>query len=293
MEVMLVKDLLFEGVCTAMVTPFCDGKLNIPLFRRLLSRQMQAGIRAFVISGTTGEAPTLSHGEKIRLFKEAKDWVGSQGLVLAGTGNNCTRTAVRLSQAAEDQGADGLLIVTPYYNKSTETGLIAHYTAIADAVSIPIILYNVPSRTGVDLPVSVCRELAMHPNIKGIKEASTDLKKAAAIIHDCPEDFAVYSGNDDLLLPILALGGKGVISVTSNVKPAEMQNICNCFRKGNLKESREIFLELLPLMKALFSEVNPIPVKAALRCQGFDCGECRLPLSELSPRNLERIKEVL
>ena len=288
-----MKNLLFEGVCTAMVTPFSDGKLNIPLFRRLLSRQLQAGIQAFVISGTTGEAPTLSHGEKIRLFKEARDWIGSQGNVLAGTGNNCTRTAIRLSQAAEDQGVDGLLVVTPYYNKCTESGLIAHYTAIADAVSIPIILYNVPSRTGVDLSVSVCRELAAHPNIAGIKEASPDLKKIAEIIVSCPKDFTVYSGNDDLLLPILALGGKGVISVASNVKPKEMIKICDFFKKGDIQKSRTEFLALLPLMKALFSEVNPIPVKEALRCLGYDCGDCRLPLTPLSQAHLEKLKEVL
>ena len=290
---MPVKNSLFEGVCTAMVTPFCDGKLNIPMFRRLLSRQLQAGVRTHVICGTTGEAPTLSHGEKIRLFREARDWVGSDGIILAGTGNNCTSTAVSLSQAAQDQGADGLLVVTPYYNKCTDAGLIRHYTAIADAVSIPILLYNVPSRTGVDIPVYVCRELAEHPNIAGIKEASPDLRKIAEIIRICPEDFSLYSGNDDLLLPILALGGKGVISVVSNIKPAEMKKVCDDFRNGNLHDSRKEFLALLPLMKALFSEVNPIPIKEALRCLGFDCGDCRLPLTRMSSKNAEFLKELL
>lgn len=293
MEVMPVKKLLFEGVCTALVTPFCEGKLNIPMFRRLLSRQLQAGVNAQVICGTTGEAPTLSHGEKIRLFKEARSWLGKDGILLAGTGNNCTATAVSLSQAAEDQGADGLLVVTPYYNKCTDAGLIRHYTAIADSVSIPILLYNVPSRTGVDISPSVCQELSQHPNIAGIKEASPDLRKIAEIIRICPEDFALYSGNDDLLLPILSLGGKGVISVVSNVKPKEMKSIWDRFVSGELNESRKEFLELLPLMKALFSEVNPIPVKEALRCLGYDCGECRLPLTPLSQAHLEKLKEVL
>ena len=293
MEVMPVKKLIFEGVCTALVTPFLDGKLNIPLFRRLLSRQMHAGIRAQVICGTTGEAPTLSSGEKLRLFKEARDWMGPDGILLAGTGSNCTAAAVALSQAAEDQGADGLLIVSPYYNKATETGLIRHYTAIAEAVRIPVLLYNVPSRTGVDIPVSVYRELSEIPNIAGVKEASPDLRKIAQIIRTCPEDFAVYSGNDDLLLPILALGGKGVISVASNVKPQEMKRITDTFQAGDLMESRKEFLTLLPLMKALFSEVNPIPVKAAMGCLGYDCGDCRLPLTPIAQKNLDALKEVL
>ena len=290
---MPVKKTLFEGVSTALVTPFQDGKLNLSMFRRLLGRQLRAGIKAQVICGTTGEAPTLSIGEKLLLIKTAKDWVGSDGVILAGTGSNSTETAVMLSKAAEDQGADGLLIVTPYYNKCTAEGLLKHYEAIANAVHLPILLYNVPSRTGVDIPVSVYRELAKIENIVGVKEASPDLRKIAEIIRTCPEDFSVYSGNDDLLVPVMALGGKGVISVASNVRPEAMKAITDSCLKWDFRAASKAFQELLPLINALFSEVNPIPVKAAMRCLGYDCGECRLPLTPMNKESLNHMKEYL
>ena len=288
-----MKKLMFQGVCTAMVTPFAEGKLNLPMFRRLIHHQLQSGIRAFVICGTTGEAPTLTDDEKLTLFRTAREWAGPEALILAGTGSNCTDKAVSFSKAAEQEGVDGLLVVTPYYNKCTEAGLIRHYETIAEAVSLPILLYNVPSRTGVDLSPSVCKVLAQISNIAGIKEASPDLRKIAEIIRICPDEFAVYSGNDDLLLPVLALGGKGVISVASNVRPEAMKAITDLWFSGETEASRREFLQLLPLMKALFSEVNPIPVKEAMRILGYDCGDCRLPLTRISPVHLKKLMELL
>ena len=280
-----MKDLIFRGVCTALVTPFERGEISIPMLRRLLTRQMDAGIKAILICGTTGESPTLSDPEKIALIREAKAWVGDQGTILAGSGSNCTEHAVSLSKAAQEAGADGLLVVTPYYNKATAAGLIAHYTAVAQAVTIPVILYNVPSRTGVDIPVSVYKALSQIPNIAGVKEASPDLHKIAQIQAACPEDFSVWSGNDDLTLPIISLGGRGVISVTSNVCPQAMKSMTDAALRGDTEAAQEKFQELLPLMEALFSEVNPIPVKAAMEAMGLDCGPCRLPLTALSPQH--------
>ena len=280
-----MKDLIFRGVCTALVTPFERGEISIPMLRRLLTRQMDAGIKAILICGTTGESPTLSDPEKIALIREAKAWVGDQGTILAGSGSNCTEHAVSLSKAAQEAGADGLLVVTPYYNKATPAGLIAHYTAVAQAVTIPVILYNVPSRTGVDIPVSVYKALSQIPNIAGVKEASPDLHKIAQIQAACPEDFSVWSGNDDLTLPIISLGGRGVISVTSNVCPQAMKSMTDAALRGDTEAAQEKFQELLPLMEALFSEVNPIPVKAAMEAMGLDCGPCRLPLTALSPQH--------
>ena len=288
-----MKKPVFEGICTALVTPFLGDQLNIPMFRKLLQRQMDAGVRAITVCGTTGESPTLSDPEKLRLFREAKQWCGDHAVIVAGTGSNCTEHAVSLSRAAQDQGADALLVVTPYYNKATEQGLIAHYSAIAEAVSIPIILYNVPSRTGVDISVSVCRELSALPNIAGIKEASPDLRKVLKLRQQCPEDFYIYSGNDDLLLPFLSLGAKGLISVASNVKPQALCSIYEKFAFGKMMQAQRDFLSLEPLMEALFSEVNPIPVKAAMGEIGLDCGSCRLPLTDLSPRHRAQLKKVL
>lgn len=280
-----MKDLIFRGVCTALVTPFAQGEISISMLRRLLTRQLDAGIKTILICGTTGESPTLSDPEKLTMIREAKSWVNHQGTIIAGTGSNCTEHAVFLSKAAQEAGADSLLVVTPYYNKATPSGLIAHYTAIAQAVTIPVILYNVPSRTGVDIPVSVYKELCQLPNIAGVKEASPDLHKIAQIRAACPETFAIWSGNDDLTLPVIALGGSGVISVTSNVCPQAMKAMTEAALKGNQEAAQEKFTDLLPLMEALFSEVNPIPVKAAMESIGLDCGCCRLPLTSLSPQH--------
>ena len=214
-----MKKPFFTGACTALVTPFFEGHVNYPMLERLLRRQLDYGIRTLVICGTTGEAPTLSDEEKITMFRRSKEFVGADGLIIAGTGSNCTDHAVKLSKEAEMAGVDGLLVVSPYYNKASDEGLYLHFKAIADAVSIPVILYNVPSRTGVDIPVSVYRRLSEIPNIADVKEASTDIGKITRIRSACPGDFAVWTGNDDMITPVMALGGQGVISVLSNVAP--------------------------------------------------------------------------
>lgn len=274
-----MKKPLFTGVCTALVTPFLGGKVNYPLAERLIRRQIDARIPAVVLAGTTGESATLSDTEKLELFRRGKACAGGQCLIIAGTGSNSTEHAVALSHAAEAAGADALLVVSPYYNKATDAGLIAHYLAIADAVSIPIILYNVPSRTGVDIPVHVYRELAAVANIAGVKEASSDITKLLRIRAVCGEEFPVWSGNDEQAVPAMSLGAKGVISVLSNVLPIETEAMVNAARDGDFDTAAALQTELLPLITLLFSEVNPIPVKQAMRAVGYDCGICRLPLT--------------
>ena len=283
---------LFTGVCTALVTPFLRGEVNYPMLERLLQAQLDAGIKAIVICGTTGESPTLSDCEKLELFRRSKVFVGNSCKIIAGTGSNCTEHAIYLSQAAEKLGVDSLLLVSPYYNKATPAGLFAHYSAIAASVQIPCILYNVPSRTGVDIPVEVYRSLNRIPNIAGVKEASSDIVKVARILSECP-DFPVWSGNDDQIVPVMALGGSGVISVLSNVAPEKTKAMVDGALDGDFDTAADLQLKLLPLIRALFSEVNPIPVKAALKELGFDCGTCRLPLTSLSPENLEKLNAVL
>lgn len=280
---------LFTGACTALVTPFLDGKVNYPMMEVLLRRQIEAGIKAVVICGTTGEAPTLSDAEKLELFRRCKEYVGSSCLIIAGTGSNSTEHAVFLSKEAEKCGVDALLIVSPYYNKATAEGFVAHYVSIAHSVKIPIILYNVPSRTGVDIPVSVYKTLSRVSNIAGVKEAGTNLAKIAQIRSECP-DFSIWSGNDDLIVPVMSLGGQGVISVLSNVLPVQTQAMTQAALAGDFLAASALQCELLPLIKLLFCEVNPIPVKAAMRCIGFDCGGCRLPLTSLSAENLKKMK---
>lgn len=288
-----MKNPLFTGVCTALVTPFLGDHVNYPMLEQLLRRQIDAGVKAVVISGTTGESPTLSDSEKLELFRRAKQYVGDSCLILAGTGSNCTEHSVALSKAAQEVGADALLVVSPYYNKATPEGLIAHYSAIAAAVHIPLILYNVPSRTGVDIPVSVYQCLARIPNIAGVKEASSDITKIARIKAACPPDFAVWSGNDDQAAVVMALGGAGVISVLSNVLPVEAKAMAEAALDGDFDTAADLQIKLLPLIELLFCEVNPIPVKAAMKCIGYDCGDCRLPLTTLSRENLQKMKKLL
>ena len=276
-----MKKCVFTGACTALVTPFLDEKINFPMLERLLQRQLDAGIEAVVVCGTTGESSTLSDKEKLELFRRAKAYVGNRCKIIAGTGSNDTAHAVHLSKAAQDAGADALLVVSPYYNKATPEGLTAHYSAIAASVDIPVILYNVPSRTGVDIPVAVYQALSLIPNIAGIKEASPDIVKIAKIRSACPE-LPVYSGNDDQIVPVTALGGKGVISVLSNVLPEETQAMAKAALDGDFDTAADLQLRLLPLIQELFCEVNPIPVKAAMAMMGYDCGSCRLPLTALS-----------
>ena len=271
----------FTGVCTALVTPFIRGEVNYPMLERLLQYQMDAGIRNIVICGTTGESPTLTDGEKLEMFRRAKEYVGENCKIIAGTGSNCTEHAVRLSRAAEALGADGLLLVSPYYNKATPEGLFAHYSAIASAVQIPCILYNVPSRTGVDIPVEVYGRLSRISNIAGAKEASSDIVKIARILSECP-GFPVWSGNDDQIVPVMALGGSGVISVLSNVAPEKTKAMADAALDGDFDTASALQRDLNPLINLLFLDTNPIPVKYAMRYAGFDCGSCRLPLGEVS-----------
>lgn len=288
-----MKHAFFTGACTALVTPFLGDKVNYPMLERLIQRQLDAGIRALVICGTTGESPTLSDAEKLELFRRAKIYAGNTCKIIAGTGSNCTEHAVALSRSAEEAGADGLLVVTPYYNKATPEGLIAHYSTIAAAVHIPVIAYNVPSRTGVDIPLSVYRVLSRIDNLAGVKEASSDIVKIAKIKAACPEHFSVWSGNDDQIVPVMSLGGAGVISVLSNILPVETQAMTAAALGGDFDTAAALQIRLLPLIEALFSEVNPIPVKAALELIGYDCGHCRMPLTPISQENLAKLKKVL
>lgn len=288
-----MKKPLFSGVCTALVTPFLDDRVNYPMLEQLLRRQMEAGIGAVLLCGTTGEAPTLTDGEKITMIRRAKEFVGDGCTIIAGTGSNCTRHAVRLSQAAEQAGADGLLVVTPYYNKATPAGIYAHYAAIAEAVQIPIIVYNVPSRTGLDVPVEVYRQLARIENIVGVKEASPDITKIPQILASCGPDFSVWTGNDEQAVPVIALGGRGVISVTANVAPVPVAAMVDAALDGDGDTASSLQLRLLELNKMMFCQVNPIPVKAAMKYIGYDCGSCRLPLTDLDPAYQKKLEDIL
>lgn len=286
-----MREILFSGVCTALVTPFLDDKVNLPMLEQLLYRQMKYGIRTIVLNGTTGESATLHDNEKIEIIEKARNVVKDQCMLIAGTGSNSTEHAIALSVAAEKAGADALLIVSPYYNKATPEGLYMHYKTIAESVSLPIILYNVPSRTGVDIPVEVYQKLSVIPNISGVKEATSDLKKILAIRSVCPNNFGVWCGNDDLAVPFLASGANGVISVISNILPNEMGELVSAALDGDFDTALSLQLALGPLIEFLFCEVNPIPVKAALKKIGYDCGGCRLPLTSLSQSNQEHLKQ--
>ena len=288
-----MKHVLFTGACTALVTPFLNGEVNYPMMEQLLKRQIDAGIRAVVICGTTGESPTLSDSEKMELFRRAKKYAADRCLIIAGTGSNNTEHAVALSKAAEEAGADALLVVSPYYNKATPEGLVTHYSAVAASAHIPVILYNVPSRTGVDIPVNVYQCLAQIPNIAGVKEASTDISKIAKIRAACPEHFAVWSGNDDQAAAVISLGGSGVISVLSNLLPVETQALVQAALDGDFDTAADLQIKLLPLTETLFSEVNPIPIKAAMKLAGYDCGDCRLPLTSASQATVKKLKSLL
>lgn len=288
-----MNHVLFTGVCTALVTPFLGGEVNYPMMEQLLKKQIEAGIRAVVICGTTGESPTLSDVEKLELFRRAKKYVGDRCLILAGTGSNNTEHSVHLSKAAEQAGVDGLLVVSPYYNKATPEGLVTHYSTIAAAVHIPVIIYNVPSRTGLDIPVGVYQCLAQIPNIAGVKEAATDISRIPKIRAACPDRFAVWSGNDDQAAAVIALGGSGVISVLSNLLPEKTKALADSALDGDFDTAADLQLRLLPLIELLFSEVNPIPVKAAMKIIGYDCGDCRLPLTTASPETVKKLKKLL
>ena len=278
---------LFQGCATALVTPFRNGALDKPAFLRLLHRQIESGVDALVVAGTTGESPTLTDSEKKWLFTAAVKEAAATRTdrkaspkIIAGTGSNNTRRAAELSRMAEDCGCDGLLVVTPYYNKASEEGLISHYEAVAHATSLPLIAYHVPARTGCKMSPAACRKLAEIPTVAGLKDATGDLSFTARVAALCGESLPLYSGNDDLTLPVLSLGGHGVISVVSNLCPETVTSLCRLWREGKATEARALQLSLVPLCEALFCEVNPIPVKAAMELLGLCSAEVRLPLAE-------------
>ena len=277
-----MKDILFKGAGTAICTPFDSDGINLDAFRNLLQFQLDNSIDSIIVCGTSGEATTMTEDERISVIKCAVEFVNKRVPVIVGTGSNDLKKAVHHSKIAENLGADGILVVTPYYNKCTQNGLIQYYTEIANSVSITMIMYNVPSRTGVNIEPETCFELSKIPNIVAIKEASGNISQIAKISSLCGDNLFIYSGNDDQILPILSLGGIGVISVLSNVKPLETHNLVWNFLNGNIEGARDLQLGLIPLISSLFSEVNPIPVKYALNCLGFDFGIPRLPLTELS-----------
>lgn len=285
-----MKSSFFTGACTALVTPFLDNKVNYPMLEQLLRRQIDAGIKAVVLCGTTGESATLSDTEKLEIFRRGKEFVGDRCRIIAGTGSNSTEHAVALSQAAQQVGADGLLVVSPYYNKATPEGLFVHYLSIAHAVRVPVIIYNVPSRTGMDIPISVYKRLAQVPNIIGVKEASMSISKIARVIQETGADFAVWSGNDDMTVPVISLGGQGVVSVISNLYPEKVAAMTDAALDGDFDTAAALQTEMLELCDLMFSEVNPIPVKAALKCMGYDCGGCRLPLTAPGKETLQKIR---
>lgn len=288
-----MKKCLFTGVATALATPFNDCGVNIPEFKKFINFQIDSGIDALVVCGTTGEASTMTQEEKIQAIECTVSVTSKRVPVIVGTGSNDTTTAIINSIMAEELGADGLLVVTPYYNKTTQAGLIEHFKAIASSVSIPIILYNVPSRTGVNISPETCFELSKIDNIVGIKEASGNISQVAKIAQLCGNYFAIYSGNDDQIVPTLSLGGKGAISVISNIKPKLTCSITDSFFQGNFDEACAYQLYELPLIDALFAETNPIPIKAAINMLGFDFGSPRLPLLECSSNLKETIKKYL
>ncbi|MBQ4052251.1 MAG: 4-hydroxy-tetrahydrodipicolinate synthase [Clostridia bacterium] len=288
-----MKQPLFSGVATALITPFKnDGALDITGLEQLIEFQIENGIHALVLAGTTGEGSTLTFEEFRSLIKNGVEFARGRVPVIAGTGSNNTEKAKLLSKEAQEQGADGLLMVTPYYNKTTQEGLVRHYTEILDSVSIPAILYNVPSRTGMTIEAKTALTLSRHPNVVGIKEASGNIGATAELIYTCP-GLHVYSGNDDQTLPILSLGGAGVISVLSNVAPQETQRIYTLFEQGKNQKAAQLQLRLLPLIRALFSQVNPIPIKGAMAIQGLPGGEPRLPLVPCSSQVLTQIKNAI
>ena len=288
-----MKQILFKGCGTAIATPFNENGVNLNEFKKLLKFQLENNVDAIIVCGTTGEASTMTKDEKISTIKCAIETVNNKVPIIVGTGSNNTKQAIENSKLAESLGADGLLIVTPYYNKCTQKGLIQHYKKIAESVSIPIILYNVPSRTGVSIEPETCLELSKIPNIVAIKEASGNISQVAKIAHLCGNNLNIYSGNDDQIIPILSLGGFGVISVLSNIKPQLSHDIVINYLNGNLETATNLQLNALPLIQLLFSEVNPIPVKAALNILGYDFGTPRLPLNSISEKNFALLEKEL
>ena len=289
-----MKKIIFKGCGTAIATPFDENGVNFSEFQKLLEFQVQNGADAIIVCGTTGESSTMTDSERKETIKFAIEVVNGRIPVIAGTGSNCTASAIEMSKFATNVGADGILIVTPYYNKATQNGLIEHYKAIAQSVpNTPIIVYSVPSRTGVNILPETCLELSKIENIVAIKEASGNLSQVAKIASLCGENLNIYSGNDDQVLPILSLGGIGVISVFSNIAPKIFSDMIKNYFSGNLKEATATQLNSIELIDALFCEVNPIPVKAALNLMGYNFGKPRLPLTPISSSNLIKLQTAM
>lgn len=284
---------IFTGSGVAIVTPFTQDGIDFDKLGELIEFQIKEGTDAIIICGTTGEASTMSDSEKKAAIKYTIDKVAKRVPVIAGTGSNNTKYSIELSIYSQNEGADGLLLVTPYYNKTTQSGLVEHYKAIAKSVSIPIILYNVPGRTGLNITPETLLELSSIQNIVAIKEASGNISQVAQMAALCGDKIDIYSGNDDQIVPIMSLGAKGVISVVANILPKDTHNIVQHYLDGKIKESASLQLKMIPIINALFIEVNPIPVKAALNMLGYNVGEPRLPLISMSSKNAEILKKEL
>ncbi len=286
---------IFRGAGVAIVTPMkTNGEVDYEQFKKLVEFQIEGGTDAIIVCGTTGEASTLTHEEHLEVIRYCVEIVAGRIPVIAGTGSNCTQTAIYLSKEAEKYGVDGLLLVSPYYNKATQNGLYQHFKAVAQSVKVPVLLYNVPSRTGCNiLPETVVRLCKDVENIVGVKEASGNISQIAQLAAIGEDVVDIYSGNDDQILPILSLGGLGVISVLSNVAPRQTHEICNKFFEGDVAGSRKLQLEALNLCNALFCEVNPIPVKRALQFMGMIDGTLRMPLTEMEEKNAERLQSAM
>lgn len=284
-----MKKTIFTGAATAIVTPFKNGEVDYDMYGTLIDWQIEQGIDAIVTVGTTGEGPTLTHEEHREVIRYCVEKVAHRVPVIAGTGSNCTEEAIGLTKFAAQVGADAALLVTPYYNKATQAGLVASFTAVADAADLPCVLYNVPGRTGCNIQPATVAKLAEHPMIIAVKEASGNISQVAQIAVLAGDKIDIYSGNDDQVVPIMALGGKGVISVLSNVAPAATVEMCRRMLAGDVAGARELQLKYLPLIDALFCEVNPIPVKAAMAAMGYGENSLRLPLTCMEPAHEERL----
>ena len=288
-----MKKEIFKGAGTAIATPFDANGVNYKAYNRLLEYQLQSDIDAIIVCGTTGEASTMDINKKKKLIEHTIDIVDGRTKVIAGTGGNNTKEVIEMSKFASNVWADGILVVTPYYNKATQDGLVEHYKMVADNVNCPVIVYNVPSRTGLNITPETCKRLAEIPNINAIKEASGNISQVAKIAALCGNDLNIYSGNDDQIIPILSLGGKGVISVLSNVMPAYTHQMVMEYLSGNIESARRRQLEVLDLTEALFYEVNPIPVKEALNQMGFDFGSPRMPLTPMDEEKAKVLRKSL
>lgn len=288
-----MKKIIFKGCGTAIITPFNEKGVNFEEFKKLIEFQIANKADSIIVCGTTGESSTMSLEERKQTIKFAVETVNKRIPVIAGTGGNCTASVIEFTKYAESIGVDAALIVTPYYNKTTQDGLVAHYSAIAKETKLPIILYSVASRTGVNITPATCKKLSKIENIVAIKEASGNISQIAEIANLCGDDLHIYSGNDDQITPILSVGGIGVISVLSNIAPEYTHNIVYNFEQGNIKEATSLQLKAIPLIKALFCEVNPIPVKEALNMMGYNYGIPRLPLVKLSEKGSERLNKSL